>query len=216
MLQMHQFGNFSLVICLLQTLAMAQLGAACMNSQSTSSSSSSSNAPQDFVSARDALAAAQRAADRPNTEAPGLPVALKTADGVGVLVFFLGNSGPANPHIAPPEYAVELDRLGKIVKSAAIEPGRIAAFSRRSAEPGIGTAATLAVPEYIAKRRRFLDVSPLVWAAFARSANADEPGTKELVSEYWALFCSVTRGDDGPYYLEASPAFFDWVRKLAK
>lgn len=167
-----------------------------------------------FISARAAMATAQQAANRPSNEAPALPVAVSGPEGVGVIVFFLSNSGPASSRVEPPDVFVQLDRTGKVLKNEPFAQRKIEAFRTRVAEPGIGSATTLSVEDYIAKRKRFLDISPAVWAAFA---DGSAPSSlAELVTEYWRLFCAVTRETDAAYYLEASPAFFAWVRSHAK
>ena len=178
---------------------------------------SSSVKAQAFVSARSALAIAQRAAKRPDNEAPGLPFAVKSEQEVVVEVFFLRSSGnPTAPNTSPPEFSVQLDRSGSVLKAGPIASQNVDALRSASADGTVGVAETQSVQTYVEERNRFLDISPAVWSAFELSASAHDPAVAKLVSEYWHLFPAVVRSSDAGFYLGSSPAFFAWVAETAR
>ena len=159
---------------------------------------------------------ARSTAKRPDNEAPGLPIAVKSEQGVVVLIFFLRSSGnPAAPNTSPPEFAVQLDHSGAVLKTGPMTKQEVDSLRSASVEPSVGTAETQSVDVYVARRNRFLDISPAVWSAFQSNANASDPAVAHLVSEYWSLFTTVTRSSDASFYLLSSPAFFAWIRNIA-
>jgi hypothetical protein len=178
---------------------------------------SSSADDQSFIDARSARTIAGKAANRWDNEAPGLPVALKTQQGVSILVLFFGSSGdPAAPSISPPTFSVELDSHGTVLQASPMTSQQLSTLNSAAAQSSVGTAEKLSVEAYIPKHKRFLEISPAVWSAFRSNADASNPAVAALVAEYWTLFATVTRSYDSNYYIHSSPDFFAWVRKVAQ
>ena len=79
----------------------------------------------------------------------------------------------------------------------------------------VGVIPVRAGRAYLARRRRFFEISPDVWLAFARGGASVDAPTAAKVREYWDLFRQVVHESIAPYYTYAAKDFFDWVRAVA-
>lgn len=164
------------------------------------------------ISARDALSIAYENSRKLDIEAADLPIAIKEGNEVRILVMFFGPGGPPPKGYRPPDYAVTLTLDGKVVKAGPTSAKELGIVAPGATQPGVGTADDLTVEDFISKAKELLELSPKVWGAFAAGRTATDSDVRPLLAEYWRLFNLSTANGIAPFYLQASPAFFAWVR----
>lgn len=163
-----------------------------------------------FIPASQARESAGRAASKilPDEVGETRPFPRREGDTVVLMVLYYWRSG-SHPTARPPHYALTLDPTsGQVVD---LKPCY-------AAELGIRTP-TAPIPEvvgpkdvksFIAHETRWLAIASDVWSAFA--ANDHTSAACDLAREYWALFTHMEHPDVAPFYVDASPDFFAYLR----
>ena len=148
------------------------------------------------------------------------PVVTRTqgapADGVLALVLYYDVLGQ-RPHTRPslPTHAMLLDpSTGNVISFRAVKPEDIGVRPPLDPVPGVNVDMS-DMKAFLARRARFFDLSPEVWAAFAQGGSSVDAATAEKAKEYWDLFRQVVHESVAPYYPSAARDFFDWVRAAA-
>jgi hypothetical protein len=161
-------------------------------------------------------AAATAASVLPDEDAETLPVPVKVDGGVAVLIMYYRESGPPDHRtVAPPHHAMHLDGgTGKVLRFWSTDPDELGIAQPTAPVPGVDYDRKMIAGEFVTKRKRLLEISSDVWNAWA-SGNGVDAAAKELAAEYWALFSVITKKEVAPFYVQASPDFFQWVRKNA-
>lgn len=145
------------------------------------------------------------------------PVATRANGPLEALVVYYDETGPRTHRtVHPPHHAMRLDPVtGKVLHFGATTPERLGLRRPFTAVPGVGIDPKMTVPEFIAKRDRFLDISADVWSSFAAGTPSGGAATATLAAEYWDLFSRITKAEVAPFYAGAAKDFFDWVRAAA-
>ncbi|AUX35235.1 MULTISPECIES: hypothetical protein [Sorangium] len=150
----------------------------------------------------------------PDEDADTLPIPVKVDGAVVILIMYYRERGrPGQRVVAPPHYAMHLDgRTGRVLKFWAVVPEDLGINDPSAAVEGVGIPPGMSSDDFFQKRERLLAISPDVWAAYARGAAPTDPAVRPLASEYWSLFSQITKREVAPFYLQASPDFFAWIR----
>ena len=145
-----------------------------------------------------------------------LPVVTRTPEGVRALVLYYRIIGPprrGTPSL--PTHAMYLDpSTGTVTSFRAVNPEDIGIRPPLDPVPGVHVDMS-DMNAFLARRARFFEISPDVWAAFAQGGASVDATTAETVKEYWDLFRQVVNAPVAPYYTYAAKDFFDWVRAVA-
>lgn len=167
--------------------------------------------PYNFKPAAEIQRIAGRAASKklPDEVGETLPFPKQTPDGIAILILYYKRTGSPGtpPKTKPPHHAMLLDGTS----------GTILDFSTTTpTTPGIRTPTAQEVtgPDdldaYEVDRDRLLDIASLTWMDFATDDRASAACAR--AREYWRLFTRIEQPEVAPFYLEASPAFFDYLR----
>jgi len=150
----------------------------------------------------------------PDEDADTLPIPVKVDGDVLILIMYYRERGrPGQRVVSPPHYAMHLDgRTGQVLKFWAVVPEDLGIHDPDAVVEGVGIAPGMSPDDFFKKRERLLAISPDVWSAYARGAAPTDPAARPLASEYWTLFAQITKREVAPFYFQASPDFFHWVR----
>jgi hypothetical protein len=144
-----------------------------------------------------------------------LPVITRSEGALRALVLYYPIEGRP-PHGRPslPSHAMFLDpTAGTVVSFRAIKPEEIGI--RPPLTPVAGVHVDMSdMNAFLARRKRFFDISPSLWSAFEKGGKADAKAAG-LAKEYWDLFRQVVNESTAPYYTSAAKDFFDWVHAAA-
>jgi hypothetical protein len=173
---------------------------------------------QAFLSMDAIREAAGRAASKvlPDEIGETMPVVTRTDDGVRAIVLYFRVLG-RRPNTRPtlPTHAMLLDpATAQVTSFRAVQPEEIGIVPPLDPVPGVRVDMS-DMKAYLARRKRFFELSPGVWAAFAQGATNADTATDADVKEYWDLFRQLVNEPVAPYYTSAAKDFFDWVRAVA-
>jgi hypothetical protein len=173
--------------------------------------------PTHFIPAEEIrrIAGSTSSAVLPDEDADTFPIPLRADGGVVILVMYYSETGrPGRRVVHLPHYAMILDgETGKVLRFWAVTPDELGIRAPLTPVPGAGSDPAMPVEERIRKRDRFLAISPDLWRAFA--AGGKDPATAAAAREYLDLFLSLTKKEVAPFYVAASPAWFEWLRSVA-
>lgn len=178
--------------------------------------------PQAFLSMNQLREAAGRTSSKvlPDEVAETFPVVTRAygdrgAGALALVLYYRMVGPPPNGTPTLPTHAMLLDPVtGAVVSFKAVQPEDVGV--RPPLDPVPGVHADMSdMTAYLARRRRFFEISPDVWLAFARGGASVDATTAAKVREYWDLFRQVVHESIAPYYTHAARDFFDWVRAVA-
>ena len=146
-----------------------------------------------------------------------LPFPKKTEAGIMVEVLFYNEKGPPGQRVVSlPHYAMHLDpKTGIILRFWAIRPEEMGIVEPLTPVPGAGIDPNLTSDEFFILRQRFLDISNVVWEAYASGKSEFEASAKAIIKEYETLFLRITKREVAPFYVASSPHFFNWLRTIS-
>ncbi len=175
--------------------------------------------PTHFISADEIrrIAGSTSAAVLPDEDADTFPIPVRVGGGVVILVMYYKETGrPGQRVVHPPHYAMHLDgETGKVLRFWAVTPDELGIRTPLTPVPGAGTDPAMAVDERIRRRDRFLALSPDLWKAFAAGSKQVDGAVAAAAREYLDIFLTITKKEVAPFYVGASPAWFEWLRSVA-
>lgn len=174
--------------------------------------------PYHFRPAEDIRQIAGRAASSTVSDECGetLPFPVRTADGVALLVLYYKVFGGAGPQeIKPPHYAMYLDgTTGQVLRFTATSADSLGIRVPPVPVEGVTGPRDIDGSQRLARRDRLLAIAAQVWSGYANDDRT--PATCALAGEYWTLFTGLELPSVAPFYVDASPDFFQYVRNCGK
>jgi hypothetical protein len=175
--------------------------------------------PTHFIPAQEIrrIAGSTSGAVLPDEDADTFPIPVRADGGVVILVMYYKELGPPERRVVhPPHYAMYLDgETGKVLRFWAVTPDELGIRPPLPPVPGVGIDRTMSVEEHIRRRERFFDLSPDLWRAYAAGGTGVDPAVAAAAREYLDLFSTITKKEVAPFYVAASPAWFEWLRSVA-
>ena len=173
-----------------------------------------------FKSADELRKAAGTIAGRvlPDEVAETLPIPLRVGDHLVILILYYRETGPrGRPVVHLPDHAMHLDPVtANVLRFWACRPEDVGIEPPLKPVPGAGIRPGMTSAEFVEKRNRFLAISPHVWELFASGAATFDSESSAMVREYLRLFLEITKAEVAPFYVAATPDFFNWLHKIAE
>jgi hypothetical protein len=150
----------------------------------------------------------------PDEDADTLPVPIWQGDRMLVLIMYCPVRGrPGHRSMLPPHYALHLDpRSGAIVRAWKATPRELGITDPTQRIAGIAPPGSATWETLLKDRERLLAMSNRIWSAFANRARPRDSRLRPELITYWRLFQEIATPEEAPFYLQAAPDFFNWVR----
>ncbi|MFQ5570018.1 MAG: hypothetical protein ACE5G0_10110 [Rhodothermales bacterium] len=155
----------------------------------------------------------------PEPTAEALPLATRRGRRVQVVFLYYEESMvPGEEVLYPPSYILVLDAsTGEVVRFEACSPQTLGVEARADqATVGFGLDPTMPASEFWNLTDRFLDISAIVWAAFAEDASQYDPETLAYIEDYRRIFERIAKVPLVPYYKAVAPDFFRWLDEVTR
>lgn len=160
------------------------------------------------------LASAKAGTVLPDEDADTLPIPLRDGERLVILVMYYPVRGrPGHRTISPPRYALHLDpTTGDVIRAWKTTPQELGIHQPTAKVPGFEAPAPGSWQAQLRDRERFLAMSNDIWAEFASRRSATDAALRPTLRKYWKLFQQITLPEEAPFYVQAAPEFFDWLR----
>jgi hypothetical protein len=169
-----------------------------------------------FRSIRDLreIAGAESSKILPDETTETVPVPVGSGGELRFLIMYFKERGDLLHHrVLPPHHAMYLDGpTGKILQFGPISAAELGITRPDATVAGVGMQPSISAEDAWRKRERLFDLSDILVPAYSVGVAATDPKFQPLAKEYWELFSERTPEKVVPFYLQAAPDFFGWIR----